>query len=239
MSSAVSFVMRGTSGRIHRLVASNKECHWAVDNLRLLRKDPAHIARIKREFQNFFGPPKGIAPEGDYGIIVVDLQRNIIFDAWEGGGHIGKIHGASLYFEAMADENRGISTSFSTGSSSPTQAAGQGVAVFEQTDDDYSSVRLREFFDEGRVTQVSVRRNSTDIQSPTLSDVIALLERGISAVGPFHCVLDMQPFQVETFDVCKEEETRALMARIEELGFTLTRQELALWEEHIRERQEG
>ncbi|OGC15838.1 hypothetical protein A2290_05830 [candidate division WOR-1 bacterium RIFOXYB2_FULL_36_35] len=226
--------MREGSGVVHRLRASNATdgYGWGVNNVRMLKKDPVHLAKIMEEFQDFFGSPEGIVPQGHYGMVVVDLQKDVILDGLEGGGGaVGRVLSWSLSSEMAFDERGGMSVAFS--GSGGLQSSGLGRSVFSLEDDSNVAVRFREFLEEGRISQVVYPKSNKVVSGCNLNldMVINLLKEKEREL--FYFTLNMKPFNIETFDVGTIAGSRALKSRIESLGFVLTNKEKGLWRKHF------
>jgi hypothetical protein len=117
MGGSVGFTLREEGGKEHRMCRWTNAMPWAVNHIGIVHKDPIHVRDVlgnwydmvedyaagrhdKSPMAECYVPYAGLQPVG-YGLIVVDMQKNVILNM-QGYTHIGGMAAIHLINEMRA-----------------------------------------------------------------------------------------------------------------------------------------
>lgn len=239
MGGVIGFTLREEDGIEHRMSRWTNWTPYAIDNIGMVNKSPAHIEEVLREWKRQKDLPEEekhwayhwpyLAPS-EYGLVVVDLQKNKLLDL-NGYHRFGRMHYMSISNE--------IDFITCGGRIRPPSVA-DVMSLFANNRSD--AFRLHQFYQEKRIkdfllwnsTSQECYSSNKDINSLTpdgLADFLSVTEWENPTIhGEF--VLDMSPLEVVTFPESREGWVSFRQAVLD-LGFTLTEKEEELWREVI------
>lgn len=178
-----------------------------------------------------YAPFPFLAPN-DYGLVVVDMVNNQILDS-QGYSRIGKIHATSILNDMHA-QLRDKPTGYS-----PKKQDTDALKAFDSGDEFSSAMRFRRFYDAGKVAK-AIDQNEREIalNGKSLNDAICLIQAdgaGLNGSKFIDFVLDMSPFRITRYEEHNAKSAVAMRKKIEELGFKLSDEERAIWDEWVQE----
>ena len=211
MGGSINFVIRRPDGREHRLATWTGTMTYYATHIGTIQKDPGHIDALLSQENAEEGPY--LHPEG-YGLVVIDQVNDVILScqdysrigSFDGSGVISAFCFADPSFEsAYSDTLTRLLGLFHAGVPLRCEAATRSATG------EFS----RE--DRGEVSEAAARARYT-ASAPRM----VMLDR--------LCV-DMSPYTVERFPVSDLAASKALRRRVRELGFKISRAEMAAWRE--------
>lgn len=243
MGGSISMTIRMPNGTVHKMLRWTNILPWALTNLSLINKDPAHLTAImeswlemrddyeqnkstgqfKLNMTDVYFPDSGLAPDG-YGLVVVDLVKNVILTS-QGYTWIGGIywrHTFKEFWEGLVNLCE------------PVKELNVFLATTKPIDYDDALV-FAALAQAGRVKKFSKYDSKLKEFSDTLLEGVSLAELMTSEKFSHGrgFTIDMSPLIVENF-----EETSAgfthLKKRILDLGFEISAEEEETWSEWIK-----
>lgn len=260
MGGTLAVTVRKPDGTEERMARWTNATPWFINNMGLINKDPAHVESYMEPWNDMrrdwlehedeynalvkrYGSPSDVpyeatkdlwdypmtpcyaghtmlAPAG-YGLTVVDMQKDQILTC-QGYTHYGRLHMAGVYLGLTRDGK-----------------------IPENADDENCAVRLREFHEAKRVTHVELMSPSgwrnMDISDVSFEGLLKLasmptVSTSTTAAGAFS--LDLSPYEVHHYEEANPDSWREFRAKLIDLGFSLTDEEEAAWEETIQEEEE-
>jgi len=242
MGGSIAVTMRTPDGTIHKMCRWTNILGWVVTNLRLAQKDPEHIKKVLKPWQDMradwlkgkpykypmtdvYGHYDHLAPYG-YGLVVIDMVNDVIL-SWQGYTNLETVTGASI---RLSLDGR----------------------VLGEEPGDTEVDRFRALFDAGRVKGVYTYSRKTkehgfqefDKGYPwTFQELLEELEAhewaGNDQIDVLwtQFVIDLSPFTVEDFEESVQG-IRAMRERVIELFAEPDEEEERIWAEFIAEMHE-
>lgn len=241
MGGTIGFTLRHEDGEEFRMSSWTNWTPWAIDNIKLVHKEPKHIADLTATWQKQMKLPAKkrdwpftspyLAPV-EYGLVVVDMQRNKILDC--NRYHLfGRVHSIGLQNEMRATN---ISESGVTLGGDGERI---GLAAFTLPHEN-EAARWHDFYLERRIASVEQWNNSKkkyvplndDVNNWPLEKIVKRLIGKSVEDCPSVFYLDMSPFEVVRFEESAEGFSKYRQAVLD-LGFELSKKEHKLWDEKI------
>jgi hypothetical protein len=239
MGGEIGFTLRQSNGEEFRMSRHTNWTPWAIDNVRLAKKQSSHIRAIKKQWlegltlpekkKNIYHHSPYLAP-AEYGLVVVDLKKNKILDC-NHYHHFAHMNGICL-------KNEYDSYSFAS------RDKLLGIKAFTESKDG-DAARFYEFHKAGKIKSVTKLNEATsrwepidlDINSWPIEDVVEkLINVNIKGKGWYNIcnfVLDMSPLEYVSFEESQEGWAEFRQAVLD-LGFKLSEKELKIWSDRIR-----
>lgn len=237
MGGSTGLTIREPDGTEHRMCRWTTMLPWAINNMRLINKDPEHIRAVLQEWKEMradyernkwngkfknnrtecYAPYPFLAPQ-EYGLVVVDMANEEILD-YQGFKSAGSMHAAGILLDMFQLESR---------KKNPWGA-----------NDDYDHVRFKEFYEAGRIleaTRLSKNLEHINVKGKSLQELIEMMKKNRESLLEFE--LDMSPFKVTRYKECDPEDAQLLKLKLKELGFELSDEEKRIWAEWIKEKYE-
>lgn len=225
MGGTLAFTLRKEDGEEHRMSRWTNWMPEVIDNISLVNKDPAHIDFILKNWIDQRSLPESerhwayhspyLAPS-EYGLVVVDLQKNFILDC-NGYHSFGSVSGISLKLALMHSRK-------------------DKMQAFHKKEGEAS--RFYEFYKAGRIKQVQVVTGGRtqiieeDVNKWPLEKIVSELVEVDHDFVDFK--LDMSPFNLVTF--AQGHRGYVLMKQaILELGFVLSAEEEQIWQQTLKD----
>jgi len=226
MGGNIGVTIREENGMEHRMSRWTNPIPWFINNIKLIEKDLEHLNEylgrwydMRQDWQQhqhdrqfefnmtpvYAGHPY-LAPV-EYGLIVIDMQKNIILE-YQGYAGIGKIYGAAIAYERDYGRSRYING---------------------QMDTD----RLRELFNAGRIKTakefIKVKQYEVNLSGKSFDQVVEFA----SDLTDF--MIDMSPYEVIHYNDHNSNAAKRMLTKIKELGFQIIPQEENIWEQWIKD----
>jgi len=244
MGGSVAVTVREESGREHRMCRWTNVLPWFVNNMKLVNKDPTHVAAYLKQWnemradylkhqqdENFespmtpcYAPYSTLAPHG-YGLVVIDMQKNRILSS-QGYSYLGDIDSIAVASD-MSSVSPGVHKMVIGGK----QPARRGLKAFHD-DADGNAYRFREFLEAGRISEAKGNNNSISMEGKSLDDTIEIIKNDHK--HSLHFPIDMSPFKIKTYYEYDSDSAIEMRQDIEQLGFSLTDEENKIWDEWIQ-----
>ncbi len=245
MGGVIGFTLREEDGIEHRMSRWTNWTPYAIDNIGMVNKSPAHIEEVLREWKRQKDLPKEekhwayhwpyLAPS-EYGLVVVDLQKNKLLDS--------NTYHRFGYVSHVCIANELCSTIHDGGGYTMPGSDGAKALL---NDKGNSAARLYRFFQEKRIKDFVMWNPETqeeyslgkDINSFTFDELMEFLsvKDWDNRIRHGRFVLDMSPLEVVTFPESREGWVSFRQAVLD-LGLTLTEKEEELWREVIDPKEE-
>ncbi len=225
MGGSVAVTLREPSGQEHRMCRWTNSLPWFVNNVKLLRKDSNHLKRyletwkfmrddylkhkkdgkFEQGMSDVYGPHPFLAPH-DYGLVVVDMQKDII----------------------LSNQDY---TGFGT-----THLFGSDIEDFDLSDDEPKAVRVKEFLESGKIKGAEFynRKSKQISRLPVPQSLDGLREQLKVNEGEVKYILDMAPFRVFEYRAHDPEQAVEMRKKIRDLGFIISDEENKLWDGWIK-----
>lgn len=211
MGGSINFVIRRPDGREHRLATWTGTMTYYATHIGTIQKDPGHIDALLSQENAEEGPY--LHPEG-YGLVVIDQVNDVILSC-QGYSEVGVFYGSQIISAfAYADPS------------------------FESADSE-TLARLRGLLHANvpihcRAAKRSAAGEVVVLDRGKISEDEARARYTLSAgTAPMfdRLLVDMSPFTVERFSDGARAASKALRRRVRELGFKISRAEMASWRE--------
>lgn len=251
MGGSVGLTIREPNGKEHRMCRWTNILPWAITNIRLVNKDVKHIEKIldpwydmredymqhkkdgkfRNEMTKVYAPHHYLAPQG-YGLVVVDMVNNKILD------HQGYISISNIDIISVASDMSSVSPGLHKIMIGDKQPEKLGKKAFYFPDDESRAVRFREFFEDGKIMEARDSRNGNTIllNGKSLEDAIKVIEGDFERYLYFP--VNMSPFEVIRYQEFDPEEAKKMKKDILDLGFRLSNEEEAMWDDWVKEGEE-
>ena len=235
MGGTLGFTLRKSPTEQYRMSQWTNMMPWAIDNMKLVNKDPEHIEGLiktwlegyNKEDRHWAYSDPYLAPS-EYGLVVVDFVNNQILDCnhyhW-----FGQEHGVGLRNEF--NSSRLDDTGYTLGGDGPIM----GLKAFFN-EHETSASRFYEFYKEKRIKD-TLKFNEKTREWESIGEDINLwpiekIANELINVDFDDCcnfIFDMSPFEITRFDTFKP-----FYKAVLDLGFILTDKEEEIWAEKIK-----
>jgi len=229
MGGSIAFILRENDGTEHRMCRWTNIISWAVTNMGIVNKDRSHVGdvlkqwlemkddyeknkhtgKFEHDMTDVYIPHSGKLVPIDYGIIVVDMMKDVIISC-QGYAAPGVFHQSAISYECLRSDDYDAAS-----------------------DKDSDTFRLKQFCDNNRIKKVfrRITRNKVEHYDKTdFKSVFALFRS--SNFNFWHAEVDLSPFKLEKYD---ESDFGKVRLRLKQLGFQLTSEEEKEWDEYIKE----
>lgn len=224
MGGSIAVTLRLPDGTEHRMCRWTNILPWALTNIGMIESKPEHVTAFMKQWlemksdweksqadgtkpehamTSFYAPYPFLAPEG-YGLVVIDMVNKVILHS-QNYTSVGTIF--SQCFHGDPEE--------------------------EKSDPDSDTNRFKALFDAGKITEFRQwgRSKPTESPIPKMTAEAAITSYGKSGGRAGDFIVNMSPYKVERFMEHDYKGSIQMKARVEELGFVLSPEEEALWNE--------
>jgi len=232
MGGNIGVTIREENGTEHRMSRWTNPIPWFINNLKFLNKNPSHLQEYLKTWYDMrtdwlehknddkfelnmtpvYARHPYLAPD-EYGLIVIDMQRNVILE-YQGYTIIGGIHSATICYERDLGESM-------------------------YTDGEMDTNRLRELFDAGKVKSIETfakvaskskyKKMTIDLSGQKFDEVIK------TTPDFARFLIDMSPYEVIHYEDRNSNEAKRMLRDIKKLGFKITPEEKKIWSQWIRD----
>lgn len=243
MGGTVAFTLRTPEGQEYRMRRWTNIMPWALTNMALVNKEPEHISEMleqwllmKNDYERNHKTKKFEHPMTDvytpyhgrclypcdYGLIVVDMQKNKIL-SMQGYTSVGYMHPVAICF--LSDFRR-FTAFLNAGRAQYQRFDKKAKAWIEGT------VPAREILEGEPLPQIPLVEGEDEAFAESPHRDLADWQHRFDDKHPGKFVFDMSPFQVETFNKTAEG-ARGCLGAVRGLGFALSEREEKGWERWI------
>ena len=230
MGGSISITLREPDGTEHRMLRWTNSMPFGITNLGILTDDQKHMEAyldswvsmkddweangpkgpFEHNMTEAYFPSRGLAPYG-YGLVVIDMVNKVILSS-QGYTSIGLMNCAGIGLELLG-----------------------GQIALEDLDPHSDALRFQQLFEAGRIKSILGWADGKpyEMAVPPEMKFEDLLSECVDRRDWTHFEIDMSPYTVEDLGEGAEA-LKAMLKRVEELGFDLSDEERATWAEEIK-----